>query len=184
MPDWEYTPGRLRGYIEDIAANVESCGCGQPGWEAPYGKLNEKLRRYRIQDHRECDGCRLLNGRTGLLEGGLHLLMRLSPRKHAKAMGWLYELLRGATPHDLCRCQLRGLLKGISGEAKRGGRFGHRSWRYFTHWELMFGYVPYQPAGTLREEVISWLVTRRHTGEQLMGEQNFVEAMYDSHCYL
>lgn len=51
VPDWEYTPGRLRAYIEDETADIEPCGCGQPGWEVPYGKLNEKLRRYRLPEH-------------------------------------------------------------------------------------------------------------------------------------
>lgn len=176
MPDWDYTPGKLRSYIEERASKVEHCSCGQPGWEAPYGKLNENLRRYRIREHKECDGCRLLKGREGLLEDGLHLLMRLSPRRHARSIGWLYDLLRAATPNDLCQCQLRNLLKGISGEAKRGGRFGHASWRFFTHWELMFGYVAYQPMEKLEAEVVSWLVTRRHNGEHLMGEKAFVEA--------
>ncbi|CAG4952511.1 unnamed protein product [Parnassius apollo] len=149
------------------------------GWEGGYGKLrsNEGLARYKMREHPECDGCRLLKGRAGVLEDGLHIIMRIAPRAHSAGMGWLYRRLRMHTRSDLCECAVKKLLKDVSGEAKREGTYAHPSWRYFTHWDLMFGYVGYAPEGALEEEVKAWLVTPRHIGEALI-ESRYLGMLY------
>ncbi|KAL4705583.1 hypothetical protein ACJJTC_006911 [Scirpophaga incertulas] len=139
-----------------------------------YSKHLDNLRRFRLEDSHQCEGCSLP---PGVLEDGIHLIARVVPRGQAKNIIATYRILRDLW-ENLCVHELKSALKTFSGEAKRGGRYIHKWWRNMTHWDLMYGYTEYKDLSALREEVRDWLVEPKKIGEGLCGESEFVERMY------
>lgn len=128
-----------------------------------------------------CKGCAVF-GAPGdsTLEDGLHLICRVAPAPAVSAIKWLYNiLLERGKQAGACIHELPKILKAVSGEVKRGGKFIHRHWRYLTHWDTMFGYVAYKGKGAMIQEVTDWLVTRRDIGKGLMGEPQYVTRIYE-----
>ncbi|KAL4702454.1 hypothetical protein ACJJTC_018841 [Scirpophaga incertulas] len=166
--DWQYSGATWSSVAGGITP--DPCNCGVSGRELPYGNLQ----RYKIPGNHVCAGCVLPEG---VLEDGVHLLVRVLPRGQAKNVVSVYNMLRDKWG---CYCihQLRSSLKQLSGEAKRGGRFIHRWWRNITHWDLMFGYTQYKALDELKPEVVDWLVTPKKIGEGLCGEEKYVDLIY------
>lgn len=117
-PDWEWDSATYQKKQRDFICGLEPC-CDQRGWEAEMSKFNKNLRRYRLPKGHTCHGCVLP---SGTIEDGIHLLVRLHPRRGARIVLTEYTRLRNIAGH-LCAHNLRKLLKESTGWLKLGGRF-------------------------------------------------------------
>lgn len=173
--DWEHSFADLEAFISTLGHGmVLKCKCGTPGWNSTYTHHLKALQRFRLTCTDKCYGCKL---KTGLLEDGLHLLCRVMPRDAASLITTVYYMIRNRAP-DMCIHNIHDFCKEMSGLVKRAGRFLHSQWRVLTHWEMMLGYSGYKGFGELRPQVEDWLVNRKHIGEDLMGEREYVTRVY------
>lgn len=91
-PDWEWSLADYRRGMDKVVAVARStaCGCGgQRGWGREVDAFNKPLRRYRIPAEHSCRWCLRLG--KGMLEDGLHLLVRAATRAEAEYLVTLYE---------------------------------------------------------------------------------------------
>lgn len=172
-PDWTWD---WVSFVQEVRALVSlaSCSCGEGGFNAPIGNFNSSLRKYRTPAGHHCRFCDSMG--QGLLEEGLHLMCRLGGRSVGASIVTWYNHLRTIASH-LCIHDLKKLLKEVTGLLKMGGYYIHPHWRHLTYWETCYGYVEYKESGSMREEVLDWLVNNRTLGGSL-GEATYLTELY------
>lgn len=172
VPDWEWSKARFVDFVKGTTERIKidgKCECdGSTGWNAGYGKFNLSHCRYHLPSDHKCYWCDLIG--KGLLEDGLHILLRGLSRLEGHLMLSYYDLYRKLLPGG-CLCQVKKLLKEASGAVKQGGRYITPHWKWLTHWDLCFGYVGYKPPGSMHKEVSEWLLEQRDIGSVLPGQE-------------
>lgn len=170
---WEaYQQGEVR-LLASLKEHTCTCEKGS-ALEGDVDSFNTNISKYHIPPHATCRGCTLPKG---VLEDGLHMLVRSSTEKEGKAVLDEYHRIKPILQGQ-CQCYARKYFKKRTGILKMGGKNINKFWRSFCYWEMLYGYMRYQGVDSMEDEVREWLVKTRTLGGPL-DEDTYMEMLIE-----
>ncbi|QBL75907.1 putative non-structural polyprotein [Solenopsis midden virus] len=130
--------------------------------------MNDSLRRFRLYGHKKCSGC--IMG-EGIWEDNIHLLAYLAGDRVGDFIVRKANNLKTRFP-GACWHGVQKICKLQTGLMKMGGTRIHPHWRYFTYWDMGYGYLGHTTKEDMYEQSKTWLGRKTHLGK-IMEDKNY-----------